>query len=153
MIKNKPVTDRKYFNTEDELVKLFCLVMTCNASKKDEHGEYISRDYLLEKIGRLNQRISISLDAKGQAIFELLAEDYRPGLFNFTYEEIIDFFKSTYSKLELTRKYLKHLCVEDLEQLILKFRKEYPHVECLENLYKEALQSFDKNLCQEKEYE
>ena len=93
MIQDRPVEYRKYFNVEDELVKLFCLVLTCNASKQDEFGEYICRDYLLEKIGGLNQRIPISLDTKAKEIFELLIEDYRPGLFNFKYEEIISFFQ------------------------------------------------------------
>lgn len=115
---------RYYFNLEDEVIKLHVLVLTCDTNKKDEHGEYISRSYLLEKIGRLNRRIPLTLDPRGKEIFDMIIDDYRPGLFSMTYSEILEFFSgSSFNSLRLKNQ-LARLSIEELSKFSLKLDEE-----------------------------
>jgi hypothetical protein len=115
--------ERCYFNLEDEVMKLYALILTCSASKKDEYGEYLSRDYLLEKVGRLNQRIPISLDPKAKEIFDMMIDDYRKGLFSMNYEEIKEFYSSPrFQKLRIKNN-LRRMSIGELTVLSMELEK------------------------------
>lgn len=115
---------RYYFNLEDEVIKLHVLVLTCETNKKDEHGEYLSRDYLLEKIGRLNRRIPISLDERGKEIFDMIIEDYRPGLFSMSYKELLEFFSHPSFLISRVKNQLLRLSPEELAKIVIEFREK-----------------------------
>lgn len=84
--------ERNYFNIEDELMKLFSLMITQTHYENNQH-EYLSKKYVLEKIGRLNRRCRISLDERGKAIFDILTKENNHKLYLLNESEILNFYK------------------------------------------------------------
>lgn len=85
--------ERNYFNIEDELMKLFSLILTQNHYETNQQ-EYLSKKYVLEKIGRLNRRLRISLDEQGKSIFDILTKENDSRLYLLSEEEILNFYKN-----------------------------------------------------------
>lgn len=128
MVERKNSLDRPsyryYFNLEDEVVKLFVLVLTCDSNKKDENGDYLSREYLLSKIGRLNKRIPISLDVRGKEIFDMIIDDYVPRLFDMNYSQILEHFSSPHFRELRTKNQLARMSMEELAKFATNLQKE-----------------------------
>lgn len=90
--------ERNYFNIEDELMKLFCL-MLIQTHYENNQQEYLSKKYVLEKISRLNTRLRISLDERGKVIFDILTKENNPRLYLLSEKEIINFYKNNGSNV------------------------------------------------------
>lgn len=58
------------YKEKDEILKLFCLMSTCCYSCKHGDWEFISRKYILEKIGKLLKRDPIILDHNGKELYK-----------------------------------------------------------------------------------
>jgi len=54
---------------EDQLLKLFCLFNCCMASHVCEEREYLSREYIKEKLGRVIDKKPIPLDDSAKIMY------------------------------------------------------------------------------------
>lgn len=61
-----------YNGIEDEILKLYILFSRCCPSKKEGNNEFLSREYVGEKVYRLMKKIPIVLDDGSKRIYASL---------------------------------------------------------------------------------